>query len=308
MSSQSQLHQLQKQQSQPHQQQSTEIQQQHKQQTSVSSSSSGNASNGSSGEGTPAQRATASHVATALSSQARSTHSTLAWVQQHQGSLIIAGGVAAAAAAVVSLTCWVLRRGKGSSQSTSAVGPDGKPLAGRTQHPKPASTGACRPARWSCTAALLPSIKQIGPNDARTKTTQSNFNRPKEGPCALLMTNHSVLRGHITVDCHDVIKNISPALPCLYVSLPSCLPTGPCANVKPTANCVPLADGSACVIRRTIPADNSCKCRATDSNVAAQGHAHLPSIDANGRAFDSAHQCNVVLCILQASSMLSVIA
>uniref|UniRef100_A0A6S8NJB3 Ubiquitin thioesterase OTU n=1 Tax=Dunaliella tertiolecta TaxID=3047 RepID=A0A6S8NJB3_DUNTE len=33
---------------------------------------------------------------------------------------------------------------------------------------------------------------------------------------------------------------------------------GPCSKVKPTQKCVPLADGSACVIRREIPADNSC--------------------------------------------------
>ncbi|GLC47250.1 hypothetical protein PLESTF_000895500 [Pleodorina starrii] len=33
---------------------------------------------------------------------------------------------------------------------------------------------------------------------------------------------------------------------------------GPCAKLKPTSKCVPLADGSGCVIRREIAADNSC--------------------------------------------------
>ncbi|GIM01564.1 hypothetical protein Vretimale_6355 [Volvox reticuliferus] len=33
---------------------------------------------------------------------------------------------------------------------------------------------------------------------------------------------------------------------------------GPCAKLKPTSRCVALADGSACVIRREIAADNSC--------------------------------------------------
>eukprot|EP00798_Chlamydomonas_sp_ICE-L_P014393 gene14393-20395_t len=32
----------------------------------------------------------------------------------------------------------------------------------------------------------------------------------------------------------------------------------PCSGMKSTSKCVPLADGSACVVRRTIPADNSC--------------------------------------------------
>ncbi|KAL6750675.1 hypothetical protein V8C86DRAFT_786592 [Haematococcus lacustris] len=35
-------------------------------------------------------------------------------------------------------------------------------------------------------------------------------------------------------------------------------PSGPCSKVRPTSKCVPLADGSACVVRRPIPADNSC--------------------------------------------------
>lgn len=33
---------------------------------------------------------------------------------------------------------------------------------------------------------------------------------------------------------------------------------GPLAKLKPTVDCVPLADGSACVVRRKIDADNSC--------------------------------------------------
>ncbi|PNW82117.1 hypothetical protein CHLRE_06g274700v5 [Chlamydomonas reinhardtii] len=33
---------------------------------------------------------------------------------------------------------------------------------------------------------------------------------------------------------------------------------GPCSKLKPTSRCVPLADGSGCVVRREIPADNSC--------------------------------------------------
>ncbi|KXZ42353.1 hypothetical protein GPECTOR_157g91 [Gonium pectorale] len=33
---------------------------------------------------------------------------------------------------------------------------------------------------------------------------------------------------------------------------------GPCSKIKPTAKCVPLSDGSGVVVRREIPADNSC--------------------------------------------------
>ncbi len=45
---------------------------------------------------------------------------------------------------------------------------------------------------------------------------------------------------------------------CMCVCVCVSLFAAPCAHVKPSAKCVALADGSACVVRRQIPADNSC--------------------------------------------------
>lgn len=50
----------------------------------------------------------------------------------------------------------------------------------------------------------------------------------------------------------------------MMVAAPAALPLaclhapGPNAKVKPRPDCVPLADGSAVVVRRPIAADNSC--------------------------------------------------
>lgn len=46
-----------------------------------------------------------------------------------------------------------------------------------------------------------------------------------------------------------------PSCPCAPLAL---LPLGPAAKLRPSASCVPLADGSGCVVRRVIAADNSC--------------------------------------------------
>lgn len=44
-----------------------------------------------------------------------------------------------------------------------------------------------------------------------------------------------------------------------HVPVPSAAPPpGPLAKLKPSATCVPLADGSAAVVKRPIAADNSC--------------------------------------------------
>ena len=61
---------------------------------------------------------------------------------------------------------------------------------------------------------------------------------------------------------HTCTHACPPARPSPHL-LPACRPacpsvTGPCSKVKPSATCVALADGSACVIRRAIPGDNSC--------------------------------------------------
>lgn len=41
-------------------------------------------------------------------------------------------------------------------------------------------------------------------------------------------------------------------------SLPISPAAGPLSKLKPTSTCVALADGSACVLKRKIAADNSC--------------------------------------------------
>ena len=48
------------------------------------------------------------------------------------------------------------------------------------------------------------------------------------------------------------------------------LRVGPCSGLKATSRCVALSDGSACVVRRSIPADNSCLFNAVGGNESMQ--------------------------------------
>lgn len=119
----------------------------------------------------------------------------------------------------------------------------------------------------------------------------STFLAPQIRPADLLSVLDSRHEEHIT---RFRLKSITEIMPPLFVSNTF---TGPLSKLKPTQKCVALADGSGCVIRRTIAGDNSCLFNAVGYGMhkVRTRSAHLRSVVAATVSSDRQQYTEVVL-------------